>query len=44
MLAVNPYNPTDQEHHDAKIAVKNGILASMFLRGANDKLYRDLKT
>ena len=42
-IAADPDNPTTNEWKDAKIIVKNGMLASWFLRGANNELYGDLK-
>ena len=39
----DPNNPTTNEWKDAEMIVKNGMLASWFLRGANSELYGDLK-
>ena len=40
---VQKTNPTDEEVKDARLFVKNGILVAMFIGGANNELYGDLK-
>ena len=42
--AVDESNPMDQELKDAKLVVKNGMFVSMFISGANNDLFGDLKT
>ena len=42
--AYDPKNPTEQEVEEAKLTVKNGMLVAMFIGGANNELFGDLKT
>ena len=39
-----PEKPTEQEIKDAKLMVKNGMLACMFISEANKERYEDPKT
>ena len=41
--ALDPNNPTAEELKDEKMVVKNGMLVSMFISGANNELFGDLK-
>ena len=42
--AKDPENSTEKEIKDAKLMVKNGMLACMFISGVKKERYGDLKT